>query len=518
MRKIVYLLLILGFVVNTSFVLPDSEEFEHDNNGFVILPHAINGEIKSFHNRVSILGACDPRFPLFINGEEVAVTANGYFNLHVPLDVGENLFVFGNGEELAELIVIREVPEPFVRPPRVYYEEEVFGFAPYDNISRFYDGDDDGKMGTPLARGTTFRIIAEDGGFYILHDGSYVFRSNVELLDELDESNLYSIEMLEAEAVITFYRLDGERETETVPLEEAVTGYFVEFIDGEMQIRFNRAPTALSEAVVIIDAGHGGIDSGAVGPPGKYGAMEKDLNLYVSQRTVEYLEAHGITAVFIRDNDEEYLIRNRTDYISRLEELADLSVSVHANAMPPHLDFASQSGPLMFYTLDKSESAANEVLEYIAGETGFEFKPAMQRNFALARYTAAPSMLFEMGFIVNPEEYERLIDTDYLDLIAQSLGQAIVRYLLNTIPHDAPEIPTVGNDDPGVPQDDPGVPQDDPGVPEIPTDIDNMPQVIVITWADWTGEVVGVISFIFVAAYLSYGLIKQKTERREKFE
>ena len=52
-------------------------------------------------------------------------------------------------------------------------------------------------------------------------------------------------------------------------------------------------------------------------------------------------------------------------------------------------------------------------------------------NFAMSRYTGAPSMLFEMGFMCNPAEYELLINADYLDNMGIALGKSIEKYLLS---------------------------------------------------------------------------------------
>ena len=80
--------------------------------------------------------------------------------------------------------------------------------------------------------------------------------------------------------------------------------------------------------MIVLDAGHGGHDSGAVGPTG---LMEKDLVLDVTRRVAKLVEERlGIKVRFTRDADNFVTLRDRTSFANR--ERADLCVSIHANA------------------------------------------------------------------------------------------------------------------------------------------------------------------------------------------
>ena len=429
--------------------------------GFIILPHADLNEIKGIpYDRISLLGACNPDFPLYINGAEVQTTVNGYFSMYGTLIVGDNPFLFENGGAVDELVVTRKIPEYTQPKPPNYFTEPTYGIAANTIISRFYERDDDDNPGTPLIEGTVFQLIAEDDakdGFYQLYDGSYVFKSSVEILEEAGENTLYSVDLQEKTAILTLYHFDaGENQaqendnqdtqnndiseqhfkltTETFefPFKEGrtVTGYSVEIEEGKPTVRVQYALTDLSKATVLLDAGHGGKDPGALGPPGAFGLMEKDFNLIVAQKARDYLENRDVNVIFLRDSDEHIPI------LERMENLAgsfDIGVSVHSNSMPMNKDFWSDEGPLMFYSMEHAEQAASELLEYITAQTGHAFSPAILRNFGITRYTAAPAMLLEMGYVCNPAEYERLITPDYLDLLGESLGEGIMRYLMDTV-------------------------------------------------------------------------------------
>ncbi|MDR0222082.1 MAG: N-acetylmuramoyl-L-alanine amidase [Oscillospiraceae bacterium] len=441
--------------------------FFYENPRAIIITHPASGNRVTSSPRTSFLGACDPDFPLYMNGEEIRTTENGFFSLYVGLERGENVFAFTNGENAETVTVTREPPEQKVPAETVWYETVVYGSTEYDGISRFADYNDDLYMRSPLAKGTVFRVLGERGDCYIIGDGTYVFKNNAYLLDrlipeiavssekmydeynctylllEVNENALYGVDLRGDNASVKIYSDSEVVYEKELEFDSPPVGYTVEFTGEGMEIGFRRPPALLSEAVALIDAGHGGTDPGALGPPGAFGAAEKDFNLYVAEKARDYLLARGISVVFVRDGDVDYPVRER---VLLFKERPDISVCVHANSSPIDKDFSELSGPLMFYTLDLSEKAAESVLGHIAAETGADYTPPKRQNFAMARYAGCPAMLFEMGFLCNPDEYERLLSVQYLDGMGTALGEAIEKYLLETAEDDLSEsAPTDGD-------------------------------------------------------------------------
>jgi N-acetylmuramoyl-L-alanine amidase len=451
MRKIIVLLLALYVILACGFTLTDFDNDERDSSvGFIILPHSQSGYLtRMTANNASILGASNPDFPVYINDEQLSTTANGFFAVYVALELGRNVFEFRNGEATTELIITRIAPPVPTPARRVNFSRPVYGRTISGNVARFYDGDDNRRPGTPLARGTTFRIIAEQGDTYILHDGSYVYSSRVERITaddaySTDAIQLYSVKTSGKSATVTVYPIDSEPEHHEYVFNAPITGHSVigRGEDGEQLFEFHHPPTRLRDAWVLVDAGHGGNDPGALGPPGRYGAMEKCFNSIVAMRTVEILRTNGVNTVFSRDKDETFPILERMEQFE--ETPFDFIVSVHANSTSISRDFRTVTGAQMYFTLDQSEQAANDVIAHIAANTAQSFTPAIRRNFAMARHTVAPSMLFEKGFICNPADYEKLLDENYLALIATSLAEGIIAYLIdNGAERFEPKLPVI---------------------------------------------------------------------------
>lgn len=197
-----------------------------------------------------------------------------------------------------------------------------------------------------------------------------------------------------------------------------------------------------SNTLVIVDAGHGGIDSGAVGN----GLKEKDLTLQAAIYMYNRLEELGIQAVMTR-TDDEYL--PKADRVKRIMSLYNnnpntLIVSNHINA-------GGAEGVEIVYSINSDSTLANMLLDNI-GEAGQIKRKAYQRRlpenpnkdyYYIIRETGnAESVLVEYGFIDNTKDAYKLQNN--LDNLVEGAVKAIAEYL--GVPYTKPGI-TVNDQD-----------------------------------------------------------------------
>jgi N-acetylmuramoyl-L-alanine amidase len=221
---------------------------------------------------------------------------------------------------------------------------------------------------------------------------------------------------------------------------------------------------------IVLDAGHGGHDSGAIGPGG---LMEKELVLDITRRVARLLETRlGVKVLFSRDGDHFVPLRDRTSFANR--ERADLFVSIHANA---HRVAASEGVEVYFLSSEATDNAARQLaaaensviqLEKPApgrpAGRGSEIVKTMLWDLAQAEFqtessrlaetvldsmtvglripnrgvkqagfyvlggAAMPAVLVEIGFVTNPREEKRLKDTRYRDEIARAIANGLAEY------------------------------------------------------------------------------------------
>jgi N-acetylmuramoyl-L-alanine amidase len=178
---------------------------------------------------------------------------------------------------------------------------------------------------------------------------------------------------------------------------------------------------SLSGKIIIIDAGHGGTDPGAVGVTG---LREKDVILDVSLRVADSLRAHGAKVILTRDTDIFIPLSQRVTIAETAG--ADLFVSIHANAHPdPKI-----GGIETYYFQNKASANKSSVLaSLLQGELvkalGLRDIGVKHGNFLVIRQTSMPSVLLELGFLSNAREEERMRTSDF----RQHAADAIVRGL-----------------------------------------------------------------------------------------
>jgi N-acetylmuramoyl-L-alanine amidase len=236
-----------------------------------------------------------------------------------------------------------------------------------------------------------------------------------------------------------------------------------------------RRPTEVAERdrvqatplrLIVLDAGHGGDDPGAMGPTG---LQEKELVLDITRRVARLVdEKLGIKVLLSRDGDHFVPLRDRTSFANR--NRADLFVSIHANA---HRQTGSAGVETFFLS---SEATDNEARQVAAQENSVaELEPATPRvradfvkailwdlaqsefqmessrlaeivqdsmtqalripnrgvkqaGFYVLGGAAMPAVLIEVGFVTNPREEKRLRDTKYRDEIARAILAGLAEY------------------------------------------------------------------------------------------
>ncbi|NMO97984.1 N-acetylmuramoyl-L-alanine amidase family protein [Paenibacillus lemnae] len=172
---------------------------------------------------------------------------------------------------------------------------------------------------------------------------------------------------------------------------------------------------------VVIDAGHGDNDPGAVSPNKR---REKDFNLSMALKVGKLLEKEkGIDVVLTRSNDTFLELRDRVKIANNLK--ADVFVSIHGNSNPS----SSPNGTETFYTRDSSLAFAKIMHEHLAKGTGLKNRGVSKGNFHVTRETVMPAALLEVGFLSNKGDEAQMFNEEFQNVVAQSIVNGIKEYL-----------------------------------------------------------------------------------------
>ncbi|MDQ5983641.1 MAG: Germination-specific N-acetylmuramoyl-L-alanine amidase [Eubacteriales bacterium SKADARSKE-1] len=191
------------------------------------------------------------------------------------------------------------------------------------------------------------------------------------------------------------------------------------------------ALTCKAPATIVIDAGHGGEDSGAVADNG---TLEKDINLDIAQRLNNMLVASGFNTIMTREHDVS--IHERDSKTLREKKASDMKnrlniinsnpnnilISIHQNKFTEK----QYCGTQIFYS--KNHPASKELAEsiklsfseLIQPENKRETKPA-DKNIYILHNSKIPAVIVECGFISNDSELEKLTNEEYRKKLAFSI-------------------------------------------------------------------------------------------------
>ncbi|MCX5716589.1 MAG: N-acetylmuramoyl-L-alanine amidase, partial [Candidatus Omnitrophica bacterium] len=198
---------------------------------------------------------------------------------------------------------------------------------------------------------------------------------------------------------------------------------------------------------IVIDAGHGGKDPGAIG---RDGIKERYITLDIAQKVKDLLETQGLEVTMTRNTDKFLELQERVDVADNAD--ADLFVSIHANASVAHrlkgievyylseaIDdtaraekFSKSSDDLKatLWDLELSEDRRNsiELADCIIARMGGHRHGLKNARFYVLKGVRVPAVLVEVGYITNSGECSKLGWSDYRSKVAAQVAGGIMDY------------------------------------------------------------------------------------------
>lgn len=179
----------------------------------------------------------------------------------------------------------------------------------------------------------------------------------------------------------------------------------------------------LTGVVILLDPGHGGAELGAKGPNGY---PEKAVNLQVSKLLQAELVRRGATVYMTRDSDREVSLAERVEMINRIQPA--IALSIHYNALPDNGDAINTAGIGTFWYHPQAHDLAVFLHNYLVDELNRPSYGVFWNNLALTRPHTAPSVLLELGFMINPVEFEWITDPQAQQALANTLAEGITTW------------------------------------------------------------------------------------------
>lgn len=414
------------------------------------------------------IGSTNPKNTLRINNTNIKVSTLGAFAQFVPLSVGINNFVINSGTDTINFKIERTEPKnsnPILSNLIEYPIMNNF-FITTDNAPlRMTPVDGGVNRLSHLAKETQVLINGEDGSFYRVYLNSslngWVAKSNVKekksekitpltskikslkiredkdfCLYEIDLENKVPFTIKEENGLtLQLFNIKADKKnnvedntlTLNFPLQKLM-GYDAYYEGNKfvLKIRESKTKNPFRNAIVVIDAGHGGSEFGAIGCCGD---KEKDINLAIAKKLKYKLEKSGIKVFMTRKDDVYISLEDRVSFAK--EKNATILVSIHANALPDGADPNKNRGTSIYYYHNQAKSLAENILNEITTQLKTRNDKVRQASLALVRPTSSVSILIEVAYIINPDDYALLLDENFQSNCAKAIVDGIKTFLVS---------------------------------------------------------------------------------------
>lgn len=299
-----------------------------------------------------------------------------------------------------------------VRVSKLSYENK------FDRVYFSFSGIKLASVGSTVTNYFTQSYDAENNKYTIILLPS----SKISLLEEtmsFDDSLVSSVEIC---------RDNETNDTHIIFKTKKEFKFYISYNEKLNQSEINLlTPAKEGETLVVIDAGHGGIDPGAC----KGTAYEKDINLQIALNLEKLLEAKNINVFMLRQDDTFVGLYDRPYIANALN--ATLFLCIHNNS----IDSTKVSGTETLYypenegdTSFTGEKFARLVQDSLISKLNTVNRKTIERpGLVVLRHTKMPAALSEIGFLTNPTDLKNLLSEAFQQKTAEALCDAIVKSL-----------------------------------------------------------------------------------------
>lgn len=420
------------------------------------------------------IGSVKPSNTLKINDIPVKISPSGVFAYVVPLNVGLNEFKIASGADTVDFEIERSQPMSIeVNPPILIEYPVIRDFYVKSDNAPIRSTPIDGGINrmTHLPKGIPVFVNGEKGNFYRVCLNSklsgWIAKSDVEQAatntaihlpltikdfktKEDNEFYIYEFDLggkstpfivkEENGLTLQLFNILGQDDgtfSLNIPVKKLI-GYDAYYEDKwwdncgkKFILKVRKIPQINPERPlegirIAVDAGHGGKEICAIGG---LGDSEKDINLAIAKELQSELKRRGAKVIMTRNSDIDLPLYDRVKIAK--EKNAALLLSIHANAVPDGADPNKRRGTGTYYYYGQAKPLAESILSSMTTQLNAQNDKVNQKSLAVVRNTSNVSVLIEVAYIINPDDYMLLIDKNFRVNCAKSIADGVEKYLLN---------------------------------------------------------------------------------------
>ncbi len=214
-------------------------------------------------------------------------------------------------------------------------------------------------------------------------------------------------------------------------------GYRVKFAPNRMILEIRKAPeiakppqSPVAGLIFALDAGHGGIEEGAVGPTG---LMEKNVNLIYAKKLAALLDSAGAKVVLTREADVQMSLADRVEKARQAN--AHFFCWLHNNSVGATSNAALVRGTSTYFTIPQNQALAWTIYPYLL-DIGLIPFGRVQSDYYVTRQTDMLTVLVEGAFMSHPEDEMLLMQDAFLDKLARAVFKGLEEFCRKQMNND----------------------------------------------------------------------------------
>ncbi|WP_257350197.1 N-acetylmuramoyl-L-alanine amidase [Pseudalkalibacillus decolorationis] len=229
----------------------------------------------------------------------------------------------------------------------------------------------------------------------------------------------------------SFQQIEQKNDWVLVQLENGETGWIAGWLiaqsskgrgktNPQPQTSSNSSNHSLKGYNIVVDAGHGGFDPGAIGIDYSF---EKTLALKTAHTVAKQLRNAGATVIMTRSGDQFLALEERINISQSYDTHA--FISLHYNAYP----LSGVNGVSTYYYAGGADrSLADEIQQQLVGKTQMQDDGVQYGDFHVLRENSDLAVLVELGFLTNPHDYSVIQTNNYQLNVAQAITQGVMNH------------------------------------------------------------------------------------------
>lgn len=440
------------FLLIICFILGINSAFAYE----LVLPKEKKTYVKT--NYAFFVGNAEKDEVLTINDEKVYIASNGAFAHSIKLKDGENRIIVKSNFNTQIYRFIKESVVDATNFDINEFEPKLFKVKKDNSPLRKTPVDFGMNRISHLFKDTYLLINGEKGDFYrvvlskkeeawigksyVKETSEIVFPSFVSMNSDTYKNALkhsisftdnlpYSILEADSEILFKVYNpIASKDSTYTINIKKPEK-YFYETTlqDGKYEFKVTELPNAEDASLeglnIVIDAGHGGSERGALGC---LGDEEKDINLKIALELQDLLKNFGANVIMTRNSDKDVSLDERVDIAK--ENDAHIFLSIHLNSIPDiKMDVHKNRGTSVYYYNPNSKKLAENVEKALVEGLGTRKDGVKTASFAVIRPTEYIGVLVEVAYMTNPIDSVLYTKEEFAENTAKAIADGILEYV-----------------------------------------------------------------------------------------